>query len=258
MQPAKLSTVLACLLGAVLLGTALDAVLNLGDSFKGNLGVDDEDIVQFAGLKGEKIGVTVKADKGQGLLPAFRIVDLTTSLEVVFLTTSGKNKVSVKKIELPTTGLYQIHITSFEKTIGSYTLKTKGKLSKAVLRPSNSTAIGPKETQETPFDSKGPAENAPEGSKDKFTLNGTIASTKKSGAIPFNPTLSGPEEGDPIELTGFITKSKKGKFTIKGLELPELGTYVLSVQNQGLSGVIKTKLKLKKPKVKKQTFEEGL
>ena len=54
----------------------------------------------------------------------------------------------------------------------------------------------------------------------------------------------------------FISKDKKGNFKIKDLVLPELGTYVLSVENAGLSGILKTNLKLKAPKTKKQTIVE--
>ena len=72
-------------------------------------------------------------------------------------------------------------------------------------------------------------------------MNATIKSPKNSDAVPFNPTVTGPPgaEGDPIVLTGFITKNKKGVFKIKKLVLPDLGTYMLSVENSGLSGVIR-------------------
>ena len=247
MQTPKLSTLLALVFGAVLLGTAVDATLTVGDTFKGTLTIGDEDVVRFPGVAGQRFTANIKADKGSGLLPEIRVIDLSTMMDVVPPTSTGKKKVGVKKVELPSTGLYEIRITSVESTIGAYTIKTKEKLGKAVLKPSTKTAIGPEETQDTTF-----------GAKENYTLNGTIAAPKKSDAMPFNPTISGPdmEEGTPVELTGFISKNAKGKFTIKDLVLPDLGTYVLTVENSGLSGVINTNLKLKKPKVQKQTITE--
>ncbi len=243
MQQAKISTVVVCLAVAVLLGTTVDALLNLGDTFKGEILVDDEDIVEFEGLAGEKVTISMKADKKQSLLPELAITDPDD--DEIASEASGKKKTTIKKLELPATGVYQIHMTGAEATIGTYTTKTKGKLSKANKSFKNDSGVGPEETQDTSFDAKS-----------GYLLNGTINGLKKSDAVPFNPTISGPEEGDPVELTGFITKNKKGNFKIKDLVLPELGTYTLSVENSGLSGIIKTSLKLKAPKMKKQTIVE--
>jgi len=246
MQQVKFTTIVAALFSAVLLGTVADAILNLGDTFKGTILVDDTDVVEFSAVAGQKLNVSVKADKGQGLLPQFRVVDLSTIEDVVPLTSSGKSKTSVKKVVLPSTGLYRIEVSGAEGTIGSYTLTTSTKIGKDVKSIVNEVGVGAEETQETPFDAN-----------TQWTLDGTIAASKKSEAVPFNPTIEGPltEGGDPVELTGFITK-KNDKFTIKDLVIPALGTYVISVENQGLSGVIKTSLKLKPNKTQKQTITE--
>jgi len=241
MQQAKISTVVVCLAVAVLLGTTVDALLNLGDTFKGEILVDDEDIVEFEGLAGERVTVSMKADKGQSLLPELAITDPDDA--EIASDASGKNKSTIKKLELPATGIYQIHMTGAEATIGTYTTKTKGKLTKAIKSFKNDAGVGPEDSQDTSFDAK-----------TGYLLNGTINGIKKSEAVPFNPMLMGPT--DPVELTGFITKNKKGNFKIKDLVLPELGTYTLSVENSGLSGIVKTKLKIKAPKVKKQTIVE--
>ncbi len=246
MHQVKFTTIVAALFSAVLLGTAVDAILNLGDTFKGTILVEDTDVVEFSAVAGQKLNVSVKADKGQGLLPQFRVVDLTTDEDVVALIASGKSKTSVKKVVLPSTGLYQIEVSGAEGTIGSYTMTTSTKIGKDVKSIVNEAGAGTGSTQETPFDA-----NA------QWTLDGTIAAGKKSDAVPFNPTIDGPltEGGDPVELTGFITK-KNDKFTIKDLVIPALGSYVISVENQGLSGVIKTSLKLKPNKTQKQTITE--
>ena len=248
MQQAKLNSVLGFVLAAVLLGTAVDATLNLGDTFKGTIDIADEDIVRFAGVAGEKIKVSVKATKSD-LVPQIQVVDLTTMMDVVPVTNnSPKKKVSVKQIVLPTTGEYEIRVTgAAEGPIGAYTLKTGSKVGKDVTKPSSSDTVGAGETQETTF-----------GGKAMWTLSGKITSSKKSTAVPGVPTiemLSGITEGDPMDLTGFF--DKKGNFVIEDLVLPELGTYVVAVENEGMTDILETKLKLKKNKVKKKTVTEG-
>ena len=255
MQQAKFTSLVAAVVAAVLLGSAGAALLNLGDTYVGTINLGDTDLIEFAGVKGEKFGITVKASKGSNLMPTVRLIDLTTMSTIVPLT-FNKKKVKVKGVELPSTGLYRVEIAGQPGTIGAFSAKTSSKIGKAVKKRTNQMAIGPEELQETMFDAKVPINVDPE--KDvRWMLNGTIQSPKKSDAVPFNPTLSGPssEGGDPVELTGFITK-KNDKFTIKDLPLPELGTYVLSVGNSGLSGVINTKLNIKTPKVKKRTIDE--
>jgi hypothetical protein len=236
-----LHALLACLLGAVLSGTLIDATLNLGDSFHGAITVGDEDVLQFAGIAGELVTISARAEQAHELLPELRLVDLTTGLDVVPTTSSGGRKVKLRKVELPSTGIYEIRITGAQFTIGAYTLKTSEKLTGAVLRPHTKSVVSPDgAAQETEF-----------GAKEGYELSGTILAARKSHAIPFNPTLSGP----PVELTGFIQK-KGDKFIIQNLPLPDLGTYVLSVENKGLTGVIKTNLKLKPAKVKHKTIVE--
>lgn len=258
MQQVKISTVVAILVTGVLLGTAVDAMLNLGDTFKGDIVIGGEDIVEFEGLAGDTVNVSVNAMKGESLLPNIEITapDMSSVAEL----STGKKKVSLKKVELPVTGVYQIHVTGIEGTIGAYTMKTSGKLSKGNKKKKNDSSVGNGEIQDTMFDAKSavPDRKNPEELK-SYELSGTIKSTKKSEAIPFNPTISGPsdEGGDPVVLTGFIEKTKKGEFKIKKLPLPDLGTYVLSVENAGLSGVINTNLSIKQPKLKKQVIEKA-
>jgi hypothetical protein len=257
MQQVKFSTVVAILVTGVLLGAAVNAMLNVGDKYKGEIFVDSEDILEFEGLAGEKINVNVKPDKGSDLLATISVTDPDGAM--IASETATKKKVAIKKLELPTTGVYQIHVSGANGTIGAYTLNTGGKIGKDIKQKTNDAGVGPDgDTQDTMFDAKSAVPDPKNPSELKsYLLNGSINAPKKSDAVPFNPTLTGPgtEGSDPVELTGFIEKTKKGGFKIKKLPLPDLGTYVLSVENSGLSGIIKTKLKIKPPKVKKQTID---
>ena len=80
---------------------------------------------------------------------------------------------------------------------------------------------------------------------------------QKSEAVAFNPVVYDPKL-EPLALTGFIEKTKKGEFKIKKMPLGDLGVYTLSVENSGLTGVINTNLRIKKPKLKKQVIEKDL
>jgi hypothetical protein len=260
MHHVKISTVFAILVIGVLLGTAVDGMLNVGDTFIGNITVMDTDVVEFEGVAGEKITAKVKSSKGSLLLPLVKII--APDMSVVAQNFTGNKNAALKKIELPVTGVYQIEVSGTNATIGSYKMTTKSKLSKAITKPKNNSAVGNGMKQDTPFDSKSETKNPadPTGPLKTWLLSGTIKRAKKSDAVPFNPSITGPpgSEGDPIELTGFITKNKKGVFKIKNLVLPDMGTYMITVENSGLSGMINTNLRVKKPKLKKQKVEKEL
>ena len=265
MQQFKISTVVAILVTGVLLGTAVDALLNVGDTFNGDVLMGETDIVEFEGLAGEKFTGNVKPQKGSTLFPNIKLI--APDMSVVAEAAATKKKVALKGIELPMTGVYQIEVGGENDTEGTYKLKTKSKLGKTIKRRKNQTAVGNTkvdgDTQDTDFEAKSevPDPKDPSGPMKAWLLNGKIQSPKKSEAVPFNPVVYGPssdegEKGDPLELTGFISKNKKGAFQIKNLVLPDLGTYTLSVENTGISGVINTNLKIKPPKIKKQTIDK--
>ncbi len=246
MQHVKITTLLLLIAGVAIAGTIADAVLNVGDTYKGAIQVADEDVVEFEGLSGERVTITAKADKKQSLLPHVMLADSDDN--VLADEASGKKKSAIKKFELPSTGVYRIKLTGDDGTIGTYSIKTGGKTPKKITTAKNNSGVGPKETQDTTIDGKS-----------GWIFSGTINSKKKSDAIPFMPTLTleGGEEGmDPELLTGFIEKTKKGGFKIKDVVLPSLGPYKLSVGNSGMSGLINTSIKVKKPKGKGQTILE--
>jgi len=248
MHQAKLSTALGLVLAAVLLGTGVDAVLNLGDTFKGSIVVDDEDVVQFAAIAGSKITLTMKAAKSN-VIPQMELIHLDTGNNIILPTNSGKKKLTLKAIELPFTGMYEVRMTGAVGTIGDYSLKTKEKL-KGVTKPSLEEEVA----------AGGNLGGLSFGAKPGYILSGTISAPKKSEAVVGNPTivLSGDEGGEPQPLTGMF--NKKGNFIIADLTLKELGTYVVVTPNEGLTGIMKAKLKLnvKKNKEKKKTVEEGV
>ena len=254
----KLSTLFVALLSGVLAGTVISATLNVGDSFKGEIFVHGTDVVEFEGLAGELISVSVKPMKKQSLVPIVSIKDPEGA--TIATATATKKKVSLKKVELPVPGMYQIHVTGDSSTHGTYTLTTKGKLSKTITKVKNDSFVDVEDEpfQETPFQAKSSVPDRKDPEVEKFyELSGTISTPKKSDAIAFNPVIYDPKL-EPLGLTGFIEKTKKGEFKIKKMPLPDLGDYILSIENSGLSGVINTNLRIKKPKLKKQVFEKDL
>ena len=75
MQQFKISTIAAILVTGVLLGTAVDAMLNVGDTFNGNVTLNSLDVISFEGLEGEKFTTSCKAAKGQSLIPNLKLKD---------------------------------------------------------------------------------------------------------------------------------------------------------------------------------------
>ena len=248
MHQAKLSTALGLVLAAVLLGTGVDAVLNLGDTFKGGIVVDDEDVVQFAAVAGSKVTLTMKAAKSN-VIPQLEMIYLPTGENVFFQTNSGKKKLTVKNIEILQTGMYEVRCTGAVGTIGDYSLKTKEKLNKGVTKPKLEEELGVGEGLGLDF-----------GAKPGYILSGTVGPAKKSEAVAGIPTITFPDDegGVGVPLTGFF--NNKGIFQIADLTLETLGSYSVIVQNEGLTGIMKTSLKLnvKKNKEKKKTVEEGV
>jgi len=256
----------ACALAAYMLGAVspantgvlqdvdLKATLKAGDTFIGEILVTSTDILEFEGLAGERVSVAVKAKKGAVLKPAVAIRAPDSS--IVAEVGTGKAKIKLKKVELPLAGVYQIHVTGLEGTIGEYKMTTSSKLTKAITQKFNDSAVGAGLMQDTLFEAKSAAPNwkDPEGPLKKYTVSGTIFSPKKSDAVPSMPELTGPGLGPPLELTDFIEKTKGGSFKLTDMPLDNLGNYTFSVKNAGLPGVIKTNLTIKKPKLKKQTI----
>jgi len=218
-------------------GAALDALLNLGDTFRGAISHgDDVDVIEFDAVANTVLTVTAKADKKQLLLPSLEVIDLTTDISLA-TEASGKKKTAVKKLILPSTGRYRVCISGHQATTGSYKVKTKGKITKAVKK---TLAIEESVAADASFSIVFDASPA-------MKLSARIGKNKKSD-------LEGPGEA-PIFLTGFFSE-KNDKIIIKNVELPELGTYTLTVDNAGAIGAMKGKLSLKPPKIPKSAVDE--
>ncbi|MFN0204799.1 MAG: S8 family serine peptidase [Planctomycetota bacterium] len=222
-----------------------DAVINLGDSFKGRIAFSsDEDLLVFNALEGTQLGVSVA-----GTAPLFaelQILDLTTeaSLDFTgFVKGVGTKTVTISKFVLPTTGPYAIVISSFDGSTGPYTLKTTAKLPKTATSIKVEAPVDPQTPTVVLFDAFAGA-----------TLNGSLAPSTGSLAILEILGLGTPSGGTE-DISPFVT-IKGTKLTLKNVPVGEFGQSALGFVNTGALGNVKATLTIKQPKFTKTTHVE--
>lgn len=237
------------LLSGFVAAQTVDGNLNLGDRFDGNVSSpNDVDVVEFDGLAGELVTITVGPGKKSKLVPSIAIFlqpegDGEALLQVAAEPTKGK-KVAIKNFALQETGRYTLAITGAEGSVGTFRAKTKSKLPKELVKPASAPApdIDP-DAVRVEFSARA-------GS----ALNAVVRPGKKSPATPGAPVLKAPS-GKQVDLAPF-TKQKGTKTTLKKVPLEEFGVYTLEVGNDGPAGEILVATKVLKPKLKKQKLTE--
>ncbi len=236
MNPRPIRLLLAVLLMA-LGGSAIDAVLNLGDSFEGEICKANEvDVLRFDALQTTKLNLVLDA---QPLFtPLVQVFDLSTGLTVGELSTTGPS-IEMLTQNLPSTGAYEIRISSADGSTGTYSLSTDKRLPDRLVKISKLKPVEAGSVWSLRFDALA-----------GFILNAEIRPGSGSDAIPANARMFGP--GGPVSLTGFVLPQVNA-IVIRDLPLglTTLGAFTLVADNIGGPGSFKSFLNLKettKPK----------
>jgi hypothetical protein len=223
-----------------------------GDSFTGEISSDtDVDIVNFDTVAGAGFVITVAGKGKVDLIPTIQLVD-TSDDSVVAEITATKKKATLKVANsdkgkgVPTTGVYEIHVSGDGDTTGAYTLKFKEQLPKTVKKSDTTEEVDNGNDLCVFFDA---------GACFEATLIAQLG--KKSPADPEVPVLSDPSDVDIDIPEKSLKSNKKGnKHTLKKIKLEESGTYKFTVTNEGEDGGLRAKITLKRAKAKKRKLEE--
>jgi hypothetical protein len=223
-----------------------------GDSFTGEISSDtDVDIVNFDTVAGAGFVITVAGKGKVDLIPTIQLID-TSDDSVVAEITATKKKATLKVANsdkgdgVPTTGVYEIHVSGDGGTTGTYTLKFREQLPKTVKKIDTTEEIDNGDDLCVFFDA---------GACFEATLIAQLG--KKSPADPEVPVLTDPSDVDIDVPDKSLKSNKKGnKHTLKKIKLEESGTYKFTVTNEGDDGGLRAKIKLKRAKAKKRKLEE--
>ncbi len=224
-------------------GQGLDAKIRLGDSFSGSIDtVQDIDILQFAAIQGSAVTIKVQSKKS-ALKPNFDLIDFAGGA-IVASTQSDSSSATLKKLVLPSTGIYELRVRG-GTTTGAYKIKTKQKLPK----PSATKLV---------FElADGATGVIPFGGQPGLRVSAAITPSKSSEVVVGSVTMAAP--GSETDLEPFVKRNtKKGSAKLKPFTLEDVGPHELRFENVGGQGEIKVVLKLLNPKGKKLTFEEPL
>jgi hypothetical protein len=239
----KIRTLVAAVLITVFGGSTLDAILNLGDSFEGEICKASEiDVVRFDAL-GLSLGKFRVIAEPPGLHPRIQVINLTTDRVIADMSSTG-GQVEILNLLLPDSGSYELHVSSADGSTGPYKLMTDQRFGPENLKLSVTQTIAQSNKLSVRFKAQA-----------GFMLDAEIRPVDGSTAIPKNATLLGPS--GPVSLTGFVVP-KGNSILIQGLPLglTSLGSFTLLADNIGDSGLLKSMLRLT-PTLKPQTIFEA-
>jgi hypothetical protein len=225
---------------ATLAGAALDAVLNLDDTFLGEIcDPGDVDIVQFEALGGSAARIHITATGN--LLTRAILEDLTTN-QILFDVTATGQRLFVSTIDLKSTGTYELRISSADGSTGLYELKTLGRISPSKTNFVDLQSVAGGGSGEVNFDALA-----------GFRLSATIKPASSPARLD-GATLDGPN--GPISITPFMTSFPD---LIRLQEVPlgitGLGSFTLRYDNVGATGEVKTHMRLQ-PTLDRKTVVE--
>ena len=231
MQSVKIRTlILATILGA-LGGSALDAILNLGDSFDGELCKPSQvDFVEFDALHGMLGSFLLDTGPG-GFTPRMKIVDVSTG-DTLLDTTGVGSTLQINEVVFPSSGKYQLRIASGDGGSGTYSLTTGKNIPLDLLRLLDTQQVATGRQFVERFQALA-----------GWRMAVQIRPGESSPAIPTNVTLTGPN--GPIPLTGFVVPIPGGVSIPQfPLGLTSLGNFTLRVTNTGGTGDLKSVIRL--------------
>ncbi len=230
-QPPLLRTLVVVAL-VVLGGSALDAVLNLNDRFRGEIcDPNDVDVVEFDALVDETIRLRVVATVPETLRPRL-ILTRKSDGALVADVASGGPVTTIGPIVAPQSQGYRLQILSADGSVGTYVLITQGRIDPERLKFVDTQNVLGGESVEVTFDA----------------LNGFGFSGQFAAATPgprfANPSLEGPN--GPVDLSGFVTSlGDLLRIDTVPLGLTALGTFTLKADNVGGTGDVKTRVQLR-------------
>ncbi len=217
----------------------VDAQVEFGDTFEGHFLSGDTDAVRLEAVAGTVITVVgARTSKKQEIFPVLTVIDLTTETELIEVE-SLTGRTVIKKLTLPSTGEYEVQTYSFKPDLGGHRLRVTGKPPKDVLSTKEQVTIAAGDSADVVF-------TAASG----WELTLRTPNAKGKAAYAGAPTLVGPSGA--VDISEFLT-SKNG---IKKFSLPELGTYTLTVPNDGTEDGLFTLSTKLKPVRSKETIRE--
>ena len=221
-------SLILCTLALALGGSALDAYLNLGDNFLGEIcDSSDVDVLHFDALAGSGTRIHVRATGAETLHPRVVLTDLTSSQVLADVSSTGPRALISMK-QLPNTGRYEIRISSTDGTVGTYDAGTVGRTAPDKLNFVDTQSIDAGEQVCVEF-----------AALAGFELSAGMSPA--GSAVRFaNPVLLGPD--GPILLTGFPDLVRVNQLP---LGITTLTTFTLKADNIGGNGTVKTHVRLK-------------
>ena len=238
-HPARLLLVVAL---AVLGGSALDAVLNLGDTFVGEICEPTEiDHVRYEAFAGTVVTLDLTAPAP--FRPRFTVTNLSTGQIVGGGVVDGSGTAQAI-LGMPSTGLYDVRLTSSDGSIGEYTLVTDKRLPDRRMKIDKTVFVSGGEVLDSRFDAL-----------NGFLLNADIRAAAGSDAALANARVIGP--AGPLSLTGFVIPVTNA-VVIRNLPLgiTTLSSFNIEVDNIGDDGLVLSKLRLVEGIPPATVFEE--
>lgn len=222
-------------------GSAVDAYLNLNDTFLGEIcDATEVDVLQFDALENTGVRIRVLSTGTGTLNPRAVLTDLSTG--AVLADVSGGPRAVIEGITLPLTGRYQVDISSADGSVGTYSVTTMGRYPPNLLKFTDTQNVMGGSSFEVSFDAL-----------PGFGFGGSIAAGT-AGPQFDNPSLVGPN--GPIDLSGLVFQMPDLiRFDSLPLGLTALGTFTLKADNIGATGDVKTSVRLRQT-LKRSTIVE--
>jgi hypothetical protein len=223
-------------------GSAVDAYLNLNDTFLGEICDPTEvDVLEFDALAGSGIVIRVLSTGMETLHPRIVLTDQTTGN--VLGDESGLFRAIIEGVTLPTTGRYEIRVLSADGTVGTYGVVTTGRNAPDKVKFVVNETVAGGGIVEVTFDALA-----------GFTFEGAIAAASPGPRFA-NPTLEGPH--GPISLTGVLFQLPDLiRIDTLPLGITTLGSFTLRADNVGATGDVRTNVRLRSTLPRKTIVEE--
>ena len=244
LRAAAAAVALATLFADATHAQELDADIQLGDQFKGEiLHNADVDVLRFSTLQSALVTITVESTSK--VKPYARVRNVANGAfvdTVPFEKGLGSKKFVIKKLPIPETGSYEIQIQTANNKSGKYKVKTKVKYPNTITKVKTFLSMAAGETKTVKL-----------LSDEGWKITGLIKPGKNSAALPSVTSLNTPS--GVSDISGFVVQKGK-KLKIKKLFTDELGEYFLSVQNVGQLGEIVVDLEVTPVKINKIKWKE--
>ncbi len=207
-----------------------------GDKFRGQISLGgDTDEITFVGVKGERVGLDVRATSGD-LRPRLTFIDQDGVVERI-ITWKHSDQYVKKTHKLKRSGEYAVIIDGAAGTFGAYTVKTGRKMPKLAL----SRVVKVKNPNTGPSPLAGfvsiPVRLLP-GATLEFSAdrNGAFAGPLVVGLVK--------PDGGVFDVNPFMTIEPSGDVTIGGVAMDEAGEFGIAIGGFGPNKKEKVKVRV--------------